>query len=106
MTVGVGLGALTVASLRGIVAHIEDLRAERGLSMDGDEVVVEGDSHGDIGEVCPPVEPWEEAGRPGGPGRGGTCRKADGRTKAGSLWQPALANLVSETLSRRPRRRA
>ncbi len=30
--------------------------------MDGYEVVVEGDSHGEFGKIRPPVEPWEEAG--------------------------------------------
>lgn len=54
--------ALTVEALREIVTRITLLRAERGLTMDGYDVVVEGDSHGAFGQIRPPVEPWEEAG--------------------------------------------
>ena len=54
--------ALTVEALREVVTQIARRRAERALTMDGYDVVVEGDSHGGFGQVRPPVEPWEEAG--------------------------------------------
>ncbi len=49
-------------SLREIVDRIRTLRAGAGLTMEGYDVVVEGDSHGDFGHIRPPVEPWQEAG--------------------------------------------
>ena len=33
-----------------------------GLTMEGYDVVVEGDSHGDFGSVRPPVQQWADAG--------------------------------------------
>jgi alkanesulfonate monooxygenase SsuD/methylene tetrahydromethanopterin reductase-like flavin-dependent oxidoreductase (luciferase family) len=57
-----GHSALSVSALAEIVARIADLRAERDLTMEGYEVVVEGDSHGGFGQLRPPVEPWAEAG--------------------------------------------
>ncbi|MBR7743736.1 LLM class flavin-dependent oxidoreductase [Phycicoccus sp. BSK3Z-2] len=53
---------LTPSTLREVVDRIAALRAEAGHTMDGYDVVVEGDSHGDFGDVRPPVEPWREAG--------------------------------------------
>jgi alkanesulfonate monooxygenase SsuD/methylene tetrahydromethanopterin reductase-like flavin-dependent oxidoreductase (luciferase family) len=53
---------LTPESLREIVEVIGRLRADAGLTMDGYDVVVEGDSHGDFGTARPPVQQWEDAG--------------------------------------------
>ncbi|MBM6405496.1 LLM class flavin-dependent oxidoreductase [Phycicoccus sp. CSK15P-2] len=53
---------LTPGGLREIAERIGTLRAEAGLTMDGYDVVVEGDSHGGVGDVRPPVDPWREAG--------------------------------------------
>ncbi|MBT9254163.1 LLM class flavin-dependent oxidoreductase [Phycicoccus sp. MAQZ13P-2] len=53
---------LTHDALREVVARITDLRAAAGLSMDGYDVVVEGDSHGSFGDARPPVDAWAEAG--------------------------------------------
>ena len=53
---------LTVDGLREVVETIARLRADAGLTMEGYDVVVEGDSHGDFGSVRPPVQPWADAG--------------------------------------------
>ena len=53
---------LTPETLREIVDRVAALRADAGLTMDGYDVVVEGDGHGSFGTVRPPVEPWAEAG--------------------------------------------
>ena len=53
---------LTTESLREIVDRIGALRAEAGATMDGYDVVVEGDSHGSFGVVRPPVQQWADAG--------------------------------------------
>ena len=53
---------LTTEALREVVDRIGTLRADAGLSMDGYDVVVEGDSHGSFGGVRPPVQPWADAG--------------------------------------------
>lgn len=64
--VGAGLedpgSRLTHDALREVVARLTDLRAGAGLSMDGYDVVVEGDSHGSFGDARPPVDAWAEAG--------------------------------------------
>ncbi len=57
-----GHSGLTREALRTVVEHIASLRADAGLTMDGYDVVVEGDSHGGFGAVRPPVEGWAEAG--------------------------------------------
>ena len=44
------------------LAFRDALRADAGLSMEGYEVVVEGDSHGSFGEIRPPVDQWRDAG--------------------------------------------
>ena len=53
---------LTPEALREIVGRIGTLRADAGRSMEGYDVVVEGDSHGSFGEVRPPVRQWADAG--------------------------------------------
>ena len=53
---------LTPVSLRELVGHITTLRAADGQSMEGYDVIVEGDSHGEFGTVRPPVEQWADAG--------------------------------------------
>ncbi|MEO5608265.1 MAG: LLM class flavin-dependent oxidoreductase [Ornithinibacter sp.] len=53
---------LTPRSLREIVTRISTMRADAGLSMQGYDVVVEGDSHGDFGTARPPVQQWADAG--------------------------------------------
>ena len=53
---------LTHTALREVVGRIGALRAGAGLTMDGYDVVVEGDSHGSFGDVRPPVDAWAEAG--------------------------------------------
>jgi len=53
---------LTTEALREVVDRIGTLRADVGESMDGYDVVVEGDSHGSFGGVRPPVQPWADAG--------------------------------------------
>ena len=57
-----GHSGLTREALRTVVEHIASMRADAGLTMDGYDVVVEGDSHGGFGAVRPPVEGWEQAG--------------------------------------------
>jgi alkanesulfonate monooxygenase SsuD/methylene tetrahydromethanopterin reductase-like flavin-dependent oxidoreductase (luciferase family) len=53
---------LTHDGLREVVDRIGTLRADAGLSMDGYDVVVEGDSHGSFGQTRPPVQAWADAG--------------------------------------------
>ena len=53
---------LTTEALREIVDRIGTLRADAGSSMEGYDVVVEGDSHGDFGTTRPPVQQWADAG--------------------------------------------
>jgi alkanesulfonate monooxygenase SsuD/methylene tetrahydromethanopterin reductase-like flavin-dependent oxidoreductase (luciferase family) len=53
---------LTHEGLREVVDRIGTLRADAGLSMDGYDVVVEGDSHGSFGQTRPPLQPWADAG--------------------------------------------
>ncbi len=53
---------LTHDGLRELVDRIGTLRADAGRTMEGYDVVVEGDSHGDFGTVRPPLDPWAEAG--------------------------------------------
>ena len=53
---------LTPETLRESVGVVGTLRAEQGLPMEGYDVVVEGDSHGDFGSVRPPVRQWADAG--------------------------------------------
>lgn len=53
---------LTPGSLLTVLDHVTALRADAGLSMDGYDVVVEGDTHGGFGDNHGPVAPWEEAG--------------------------------------------
>lgn len=53
---------LTHDSLQEIVDRIATLRADAGLTMDGYDVVVEGDSHGSFGQTRPPVQQWADAG--------------------------------------------
>ncbi len=57
-----GQSGLTLDALREVVDRIGSLRADAGLSMEGYDVVVEGDSHGSFGGVRPPVQPWADAG--------------------------------------------
>ena len=57
-----GHSGLTREALRTVVEHIASMRADAGLTMDGYDIVVEGDSHGGFGAVRPPVEGWEQAG--------------------------------------------
>ncbi len=57
-----GHSGLTVAALREVVGRLRTLRRAAGASMEGYDVVVEGDSHGGFGAVRPPLGPWEEAG--------------------------------------------
>ena len=53
---------LTLEDLREILDRVGVLRADAGLSMEGYDVVVEGDSHGSFGPVHPPTRPWEDVG--------------------------------------------
>jgi len=53
---------LTVGALREVIDRVEAVRADAGLSMDGYDVVVDGDSHGGFGSVRPPVRRWADAG--------------------------------------------
>jgi alkanesulfonate monooxygenase SsuD/methylene tetrahydromethanopterin reductase-like flavin-dependent oxidoreductase (luciferase family) len=53
---------LTHDGLREVVERIGTLRADAGLTMEGYDVVVEGDSHGSFGETRPPVQAWADAG--------------------------------------------
>ena len=53
---------LTLDGLGKVVETIAGLRADAGLTMEGYDVVVEGDSHGNFGSVRPPVQPWADAG--------------------------------------------
>ncbi len=53
---------LTHDGLRELVERIGALRADAGLTMEGYDVVVEGDSHGSFGETRPPVQAWADAG--------------------------------------------
>ncbi len=57
-----GHSGLTLETCRELVDRIAELRAQAGLSMQGYDVVVEGDSHGGFGSVRPPVQPWADAG--------------------------------------------
>ncbi len=57
-----GHSGLTPDALREVVDRIGALRAEAGRSMEGYDVVVEGDSHGGFGHVRPPLDPWAAAG--------------------------------------------
>ena len=57
-----GHSGLTVETLREVVDRIGTLRAEAGRTMEGYDVVVEGDSHGGFGDIRPPVQPWADAG--------------------------------------------
>ncbi|KNX36609.1 LLM class flavin-dependent oxidoreductase [Luteipulveratus halotolerans] len=57
-----GSSGLTVDSLRTIVGELRRLRAEAGLPWEGYDVVVEGDSHGEFGEVHGSPQPWADAG--------------------------------------------
>jgi alkanesulfonate monooxygenase SsuD/methylene tetrahydromethanopterin reductase-like flavin-dependent oxidoreductase (luciferase family) len=53
---------LSQEGLREVVDRIRALRAEAGRTMEGYDVVVEGDSHGSFGSVRPPVHEWADAG--------------------------------------------
>ena len=53
---------LTQDGLREVVDRIRTLRADVGRTMEGYDVVVEGDSHGAFGSVRPPVQEWADAG--------------------------------------------
>ena len=53
---------LSREGLREVVDRIRDLRADAGGTMEGYDVVVEGDSHGSFGSVRPPVHEWADAG--------------------------------------------
>ncbi|MDF3046823.1 MAG: luciferase [Ornithinibacter sp.] len=53
---------LTQDGLREVVDRILTLRADAGRTMEGYDVVVEGDSHGSFGSVRPPVQEWADAG--------------------------------------------
>ncbi|AKU17531.1 LLM class flavin-dependent oxidoreductase [Luteipulveratus mongoliensis] len=57
-----GSSGMTVEALSEIVARVRELREAEGLPWEGYDVVVEGDSHGDFGEVRGPTGPWEQAG--------------------------------------------
>jgi alkanesulfonate monooxygenase SsuD/methylene tetrahydromethanopterin reductase-like flavin-dependent oxidoreductase (luciferase family) len=57
-----GHSGLTLDRLREVVERVGTLRADAGLSMEGYDVVVEGDSHGSFGGIRPPVDPWRAAG--------------------------------------------
>ena len=57
-----GSSGLSLDGLRTIVDELRSLRAEAGLPWEGYDVVVEGDSHGDFGEVHGSPQPWEDAG--------------------------------------------
>ena len=59
---GEGHSALTLEALREVVERVGAARSAAGLSMDGYDVVVEGDSHGGFGDVHGPSEPWAQAG--------------------------------------------
>ena len=55
---------------------VRKLRTEEGLSMDGFDVVVEGDTFGGWVENVAPLADWEAAARPGGSRAGGTSSAA------------------------------
>ena len=57
-----GSSGLTLESLAEIVDRVKALRAEAGLPWEGYDVVVEGDSHGDFGDVHGSPGPWAKAG--------------------------------------------
>jgi hypothetical protein len=57
-----GHAGLTHDTLAEIVRRVTAYRAEAGLSMEGYDVVAEGDSFGGFGSARPPVAAWEEAG--------------------------------------------
>lgn len=60
---GGGVGStLTQDALGEIVEHVRGVRTDLGLPWEGYDVVVEGDSHGDFGEVHGPASHWEPAG--------------------------------------------
>ncbi len=53
---------LTHDGLRELVDRVGALRSDAGLTMEGYDVVVEGDSHGSFGQTRPPVQAWADAG--------------------------------------------
>jgi alkanesulfonate monooxygenase SsuD/methylene tetrahydromethanopterin reductase-like flavin-dependent oxidoreductase (luciferase family) len=53
---------LTHDGLRELVDRVGTLRSDAGLTMEGYDVVVEGDSHGSFGQTRPPVQAWADAG--------------------------------------------
>lgn len=57
-----GSSGLTVDALGEIVDRVRRMRAAAGLPWEGYDVVVEGDSHGDFGDVHGPAQPWADAG--------------------------------------------
>ncbi len=57
-----GSSGLTLDALGEIVERLRTLRSEAGLPWEGYDVVVEGDSHGDFGDVHGSPEPWAAAG--------------------------------------------
>ena len=68
----------TVDDFAAVIDDVRRLRAEQGLSMEGYDVVIEADSHGDFTSL-EPAEPaaWAAAGGDAGGSRaGGTCRRA------------------------------
>lgn len=57
-----GSSGLTLDALGEIVDRVRVTRAGLGLPWEGYDVVVEGDSHGDFGDVHGSPVPWGEAG--------------------------------------------
>ncbi|MDE9365925.1 LLM class flavin-dependent oxidoreductase [Luteipulveratus sp. YIM 133132] len=57
-----GSSGLTLDALGTIVTELQRLRADAGLPWEGYDVVVEGDSHGDFGEVHGAPQQWADAG--------------------------------------------
>lgn len=57
-----GSSGLTLEALAEVVERVKALRADAGLPWEGYDVVVEGDSHGDFGDVHGSPQPWADAG--------------------------------------------
>lgn len=57
-----GSSGLTLDALGEIVERLQRLRAAEGLPWDGYDVVVEGDTFGDFGQVHGSPQPWADVG--------------------------------------------
>ncbi len=59
---GEGSSGMTLDALAEVVERLQAFRAEHSLPWEGYDVVIEGDTHGDFGEVHGSPKPWEQAG--------------------------------------------